>query len=532
MSTRSLRVRRERGAVAIIVALCMVVIMTSAALGVDIAKLVYARQSLRSALDAAAQASSYSLPDVADARAQAKTYFKANFGKDLANSNIAFHCVVASTGAAKTPNATQVAASCPAAKPNVSLAKCNTLICAIPCPEATSSRCNTITVSYAAVVDYSFGPAIGIPTGNTGTITSAACRGACGSGSPNPMNVVLMADRTTSMTESDVTKMKTGIYNMLGIMTPSLQYVSFGTIHKSSSTTIGGSSTSSCLTGPPTTTNAFSQAESDWGSTWNASKNTGYASGNLNFNGTWVPQRFANDYLKADKTLNTSSSLYYQINCMTRSSGTAVGAPGGWGTHLASAMKGATRYLLGHDANNISTLDSSGARTDMGTPRKVIVFETDGRPDEVFTSNSGNLTIASSNKYDIGAYQDGEKGCENFLSIANAAKAAGITVITIGYGDANEMTCARKYQSNDGVADNKGTKMVRSYLAAASGDAGSTAVATATDCSTSAGALSENSDGDNYYCAPNPDDLAAVFVSALGTVTGNTKLISIEGFSD
>ena len=44
--------RRERGAVAIIVALMMVVIMASAALGGDIGKLVYQRQQLQNALDA------------------------------------------------------------------------------------------------------------------------------------------------------------------------------------------------------------------------------------------------------------------------------------------------------------------------------------------------------------------------------------------------------------------------------------------------------------------------------------------------
>jgi hypothetical protein len=116
--------------------------------------------------------------------------------------------------------------------------------------------------------------------------------------------------------------------------------------------------------------------------------------------------------------------------------------------------------------------------------------------------------------------------------MANAAKAAGITVITIGYGAANGTTCARRYASSDPVADNTGSKWTRNYLAAASGEANSTTVATATDCGNATGLATENSDGDNYFCAASAADLAGIFASAMGAISGNTRLISIPNVSN
>lgn len=542
--------RRERGAVALIVSMCMVVLLAASALGMDIAKLAYERQALRAAVDAGAQAGSYALGEPARAAALGKTTSQlaiadarsyadksapdlglTNLTKNVWDVNV-FCTVGLKKGTLSTPDPAQISATCPGAPTNATATGCNATLCAVPCP--VTARCNTIKVSVTRTVDFMFGPAINIPTGTTGAVSSAACRGTCGGFSPNPMNVVVMADRTTSMSSDEIDKMQTGIENMLTVMTPSLQYVAFGAIHKSA-TTSTTSSTSTCLMGSPTSGNAFSQAESSWGSTWNASQNTGYASGNLNFTGRWVPQEFSKNYQSTDAAgnavVNASSSIFHQIDCMSASSGTPVGADNGVGTHLASAMKGAARYLLGYDPNNIAALDASHARDEYGTPRKVIVLETDGRPDEVFNSNSGALTL-NSNSYDIGARHDGDKGCDNFLAMANAAKAAGITVITIGYGDANGTTCARKYQTNDPVGDNTGTKLTRSYLAAASGEANSTDVATATDCSTSTGLASENSDGDDYFCAASAADLSGIFASAMGAISGNTRLISIPNVSN
>ena len=44
---------------------------------------------------------------------------------------------------------------------------------------------------------------------------------------------------------------------------------------------------------------------------------------------------------------------------------------------MASALKGAARFLLGYDVNNLSSLPVRE-----GAVRKVVIFETDGMPDE------------------------------------------------------------------------------------------------------------------------------------------------------
>ena len=85
-------------------------------------------------------------------------------------------------------------------------------------------------------VDYDFAPVIGIDTGQTGSVSSAACRGSCGHEVPNPLDIVIMADRTASMASADRAQMKMAILNSLKTMTPSLHHVAFGALAKSRTT--------------------------------------------------------------------------------------------------------------------------------------------------------------------------------------------------------------------------------------------------------------------------------------------------------
>lgn len=541
---RSMRLRREKGAVAIVVAMSMLVLMAAAALGVDIGALVYTRQTLRNSLDAAAQAGSYSLPDTTSARSVALTYFKANFKAYTKDPTISFYCVVASTGTAKTPNTSQVTINCPAAAVNVASANCNQVICAVPCPEATTSRCNTIKVTDSETVSYTFGPAIGIPTGNTGAITSAACRGSCGTASPNPLNVVVMADRTPSMSDDYIvntlklpslkgayTTMQQSLKDMLLTMNRDQQYVAFGTIAKSAPY-------NGCATAEPSSSTysglAFSNAD------FNTTNSNSWSSTNKKwtFNGSWVPVGFTRDYTTGtaedgNLALNTSSALYKAINCMDISDSTVKYpiASGGnidgvtykagqsyasnEGTHLAAALKGAAQYLL-----DTSHLNGMPDRSAYGTPKNVIVFETDGSPSEIFNSDSSSVTLDATNTYDIGvAGNDNKASCDNFLSIANLAKAKGIQLITIGVGAVSTSACGK---NSDGS-----TNYVRNVLSSAANGSGTTAL----DCTKSGNAAIENADGNNYYCAATAADLASVFTAAMGSVSGNTRLISIDGFS-
>lgn len=535
MNTRLMRsARRERGAVAIIVALVMVLLIGAAALGVDIAKLVYERQRLQNALDAAATAAAQQLPQNPGlALSDATSAAKADFARDnmlaipLSDIRLELFCVVGYNTV--TGSADAVAAKYLCGITNTATFKCKSGICSAPCSAAAGHKCNTILVKGSVEVPFSFAPAVGLAaSGTTGDMAAAACRGLCGKAMPNPMDVVVMADRTYSMSSSAVDQMQDGIRGMLAKMTPAQQFVAFGAIHKSITS-------SGCLTGVASTSSSpYASGSFD---------SYDRATSNVRFKGTWVPVAFSDSYATVSSSgtsLNTSSSLVKSVNCLQHENN-------GLGTHLASAMKGAARYLLGKDPNNLGTLNAKGTRTGLGEPKKVIIFETDGRPEELFsTGNAADLELTNSNDVGGGVYEpqydikydkrgreisrtltgyewdnDGEIGCQNLVTVADKAKAAGVLIITIGYGNATEFTCAKRDNCSSGLC-NEGSKYVDEYLAAAASkdEAGNPSKADKS-------CADENKDGDYYFCAANGDDLEGIFITAMGAIEGHSRLLAL-----
>ncbi|QCB96747.1 hypothetical protein E5206_07215 [Arthrobacter sp. PAMC25564] len=374
---------RERGASAVIFALLLPVVFGAVALAVDFGRLAYERQHLSNALDAAALAGASSLPtDPAGAKTSALAFAKAN--DPQADPAVSFWCVVGSTGAAKTVVSGQVPSVCDPG--TVAGAKCNEVICAIPCIPGSGHTCNTITVTDDKDVPFVFAPVIGINTGNTGSLAADACRGSCGAQSPNPMNVAILADRTSSMSDTDLSSLQSGIQSTLQTMTKDQQYVALGTIGRSSST-------SGCITNP------------------SGSKTSG----------SWLPVPFSNDYNTAASppALNTGSDLVKGLQCLAHSS---------TGTSLASPTKAAARYLLGLDPNNLGSLPARS-----GTPRNAIILETDGQPNEPDVSGSTSVGTAG----DIGS-SNGVTACNNLKAVAADAKSRGVLIVTVGYNLSTE----------------------------------------------------------------------------------------------
>src|SRR5690606_17060273 len=147
--------------------------------------------------------------------------------------------------------------------------------------------------------------------------------------------------------------------------------------------------------------------------------------------GTWVPVPFSNNYLTSSGSLNSSSALARALTCVYDQPDA-----GKLGTQLASALKGSARYLTGLEANNLGRLPARP-----GEVRKVLIFETDGSPDETWRGGSSTLTSAGDVAYGLqqltgggsAGDQNGVDGCQGMLDVANQAKARGVTVITIGY---------------------------------------------------------------------------------------------------
>ncbi len=464
---------RDGGAVAVLVAVLAVALFGAAALAIDVAKLSYERQNLQNTLDTAAQAGAYELPaDPVAARAQALA-FAATADPRVTPTNglaIDFWCIVASTGATKLVDTTQIPGTCnPGAAPYNAVRYpglvCNTSRCAIPCDTSVSGvTCNTIRAAANKDVDFAFAPAIGIGSGETGATASIACKGSCGEATPNPLDVLVIGDRTSSMSTANRNLMVSAIKGMVNTMDPSSQYVALGTIGKSLPT---------------------------------AACSTDDASSSTTAGATWIPVRFSNDY-------QSGTGIFQRgLNCLPAS---------GSGTDLASPMKAGARFLLGPSspwdtANNIASLPNR-----VGTPRKVIIFETDGLPNE--DNDPGTTTLATAG--DIGS-TNSTTACNNFRAVANNAKATGILIVTVGFGAATTQNCT-------------GSGSANTYLAeAASPDTAGNPSRADTNCATTAGRTAENTDGDFYFCAATGSEFAAIFKTAIGQISKSIRLVPLPG---
>jgi hypothetical protein len=513
--------RDERGAIAVLTAWMMVVFLAVAALGVDITTQVNQRQKLHDTIDAAAHAGAYDLPSNGiQARTDAVNYAQ-RLDPDLTGAFTpvpVFFCVVAALAGGGV-DTTQIPAVC---NPARALAlgtppRCNAKICSIPCNPTAGDVCNTISVTGTKPVSFSFAPAIRYTQpGSTGSVTSVACKGSCGTIPPNPMDVAVVADRTGSMNSTDIGDMIAGIKGMFQVMTPTQQYVALGTIGRSSSS--APSSCESSPTGSDTT-------------------------------GPWIPVPFSADYLTTGtKTINTSSTLVKAVNCLTNSSST--------GTALASPMKSAARYLLGsplYDANNLGSLPLRN-----GTPRKALIFETDGQPREtaptagyttlninndIFSNTNDIMTVGSgtSKRY---YYDGGNVACQNMIRVGAEADSKGILVITIAY-NLSGVDCDSNDTSYTGTRDCKTnatachysvyatsigttpTKVIDALAAAASPIAPGVPSTAQNTCADSTQQGVENADGDYFFCAASGTVMYPIFKTALGQLAKGIKFVQL-----
>jgi hypothetical protein len=209
---------------------------------------------------------------------------------------------------------------------------------------------------------------------------------------------------------------------------------------------------------------------------------------------------FHNDYVTAAGTVNSSSHLVKAVDCLTRSS-----SPG---THLAAPMKAAARYLLGHDSNNLSSLPLR-----QGTPRKVIIFETDGQPNEQISGGSNDL-----NNSNYPGNSNGQTACTNLTDVATRAKNEGILILTVAYN-----------LSTQRCQGSSGPTVTGTLAAAASPDKNGAASDADNACSNTTQRATENNDGDFFFCAASGDDMASVFVTAITSASGGIKLIQLPG---
>ncbi len=335
---------REGGQILILFELALIVILGFVALVVDLGFLRNNRQILVNSVDAAALAGGSQLPVAGPAKAlTANALIAATITKDYpgltaSNYTITYKCLIGAdaTGplisrdvpAVCDPHNklghTPVASDFTGAGP--------TRVSA--CDPALGDKCNVVVVAGSATTQYAFAPVLGVNSGSTGTVMSAACRGPCGQSPLTPVDVVLIMDRSSSMSGVDTDNAKSAANQIVSIYNPANQWLGLSLL--------GPSKTATCLSTPDTTIGAATYPT------------------NLR---RWVPVGLSGT---GSAFSTTYAKVSAAISCISNSS---------TGTDLADPINAAA-YELAYNG-----------RTGV---RKGIILETDGQPNAGVSGSSSN----------------------------------------------------------------------------------------------------------------------------------------------
>ena len=236
----------ERGQVIILFTLFIVMILGFAAMVVDIGVLRNASQNLWNSLDSGALAGAAYLPaDGTSAQTVGMTYADANYpgGLPASRVNLSFRCLLGDRNNDGLPDMTDIPTTCDPGPTSPSAWKCARGICTAPCDPAEGDLCNTLVLAGSVNVPFRFGGAVGVNSGDTNVVVSAACKGPCGSLPVTPVDVAVVVDRTSSMSGVDTTNARTAADSLRGIYNPAAQWLAFGMLGPS---IVGGS----CSTTP------------------------------------------------------------------------------------------------------------------------------------------------------------------------------------------------------------------------------------------------------------------------------------------
>ena len=225
------RLKDERGAIAVLFALTVVILFAAVAFVIDISRLYHERQVLQNAVDFGALAGAQDLPVQGSSQATiasgvARTVATANAPQIASiGVNISYKCVVGDRDGDGAPDASDIPFVCGPVSGNWSSGWItrngrSTHVC----DPFAGDKCNTIRLSTASTIPYFFAPVIGITSGSTGAVSAASCKGLCGAAS-SPIDVVMVLDRTGSMTDSDVANVKNAALSVLDFYEPATQWI-------------------------------------------------------------------------------------------------------------------------------------------------------------------------------------------------------------------------------------------------------------------------------------------------------------------
>jgi len=302
-------------------ALIIIVLFAAVAFVIDLSRLWHERQVLQNAADFGALAGAQELPvadgasgSIAAAEALRVTLDNAPW-LSPSQVTIGFRCIVGDRDGDGAPDSEDIPTVCgpqsgtwPAeewrTRRGRSIHECNPF---------AGDRCNTVSVRTSNSVDYIFAPVIGVDQGNTGGVTAASCRGACGT-APAPLDVAIVFDRSRSMTASDMANAKNAALAVLDFYDSPVHHVGLVGLPYHNPSNPCRVRTSQTYPNPTPS--------------------------------VWTLHGLASDYDRPDGTLNPASTLVQRINCLERTpTGVSTNPSGAGHTDLGDPLAAASSLL-------------------------------------------------------------------------------------------------------------------------------------------------------------------------------------------
>ena len=230
------RLKDEHGAIAVLAALTIVILFAAVAFVIDISRLYHERQVLQNAVDFGSLAGAQDLPVQGSAQANDRERGRANRRdrERAAGGHVRPHHRLPVRRRRPQQRRHPRSRGHPVrVRPDghvvVGMDGQGRSRMVHDCNPFAGDKCNTIRLTTSNTIPYYFAPVIGINTGNTGTVAAASCKGACGA-AMSPVDVVMVLDRTGSMTASDVANVKNAALSVLDFYEPADQWIGLVTL--------------------------------------------------------------------------------------------------------------------------------------------------------------------------------------------------------------------------------------------------------------------------------------------------------------
>jgi Flp pilus assembly protein TadG len=395
------RLRGQRGVVAVIVAVCMIVLMGSAAIAVDLGYTYLQKRRLQAAVDFALLAGAQKLPNASTATTDAQSFLNTNWKQSGNSTNPSVDSLTTCTFDPTNPQQCgSASAACSATGP-----------------------CQ-IHLQASAQVPTFFGKIFGFD--NLSVSAQGSACGGCDS-TTQKFDVVVVLDRSFSMCLDangqydncySLTQAKQGIQSLLNFFNPATDRLGLAVLSSGDNVApfnhVG--------TYPCDTTNL-----SDYGGHGTYYGTLGdFMDGTPSSHDSWLIAPLANDFKNADGSINNNSAFVSDLNCLQ---------PKFW-TPMAPAVQAATNELI----NN--------GRPDA---RKIIVYMGDGGGNSQPMQRDANGDPTTTPSWYTPTPGNNLRPCHDAAAQAAIAKQHGIEIFTIAYNinSGNADTCYANNKPNN-----------------------------------------------------------------------------------